>query len=90
MIGLIVGIGFTKIEKVRVAPEQEFDIGVTVYKLNKGIFEEELVVNANMFPVPERGAKPIKFELCVQLYVVFATREPVKIMSLVSVPLHLT
>ena len=84
------GIGFTTIENVRVAPEQELDIGVTVNTLNNGIFERELVVNANMFPVPERGAKPIKLELCVQLYVVFATREPVKIMSLVSVPLHLT
>jgi len=65
-------------------------MGVTEKTLITGTFERELAVNANIFPVPERGAKPIKFELCVQLYVVFATREPVKIMSLVSVPLHLT
>jgi hypothetical protein len=88
--GFTLGTGFTKIENVRVAPEQEFDIGVTVNTLNNGIFEEEVVVNANMFPVPERGAKPIKLELCVQLYVVLATREPVNIISLVSVPVHLT
>ena len=83
------GTGFTKIEKVRVTPEQEFDMGVTENTLITGTFERELAVNAKMFPVPERGAKPIKLELCVQLYVVLATREPVNIMSLVSAPVHL-
>ena len=84
------GTGLTKIEKVRGVPEQEFDMGVTVNTLINGTFEVELVVNAKMFPVPERGAKPIKLELCVQLYTVLATLDPVKRMLVVITPLHLT
>jgi hypothetical protein len=61
------GTGFTKIENVRVTPEQEFDRGVTVNTLITGTFDRELAVNANIFPVPDRGTKPIKLELCVQL-----------------------
>ena len=84
------GMGFTKIEKVLLTPSQVFDIGVTVKILIIGIFELlVLVVNAGMSLVPVNAANPIRLLLCVQLKTVF-TGEPVKIMSLVRVPLHLT
>jgi hypothetical protein len=84
------GMGFTKIEKVLLTPSQVFDIGVTVKILTIGTFElPVLVVNAGMSLVPVNAANPIRLLLCVQLKTVF-TGEPVKIMSLVRVPLHLT
>ena len=85
------GTGFTKIENVRVAPEQEFDIGVTVNTLTIGKFVPPvLVVNARISPAPVRAANPIRLLLCDQLYTVFATLEPVKRMLFVITPLHLT
>ena len=84
------GMGFTKIEKVLLTPSQVFDIGVTVKILIIGTFElPVLVENAGMSLVPVNAANPIRLLLCVQLKTVF-TGEPVKIMSLVRVPLHLT
>ena len=85
------GTGFTKIENVRVAPEQEFDIGVTVNTLTMGTFElAVLVVNASISPAPVRADNPIRLLLCVQLNTVFATLDPVKRILLVNIPLHLT
>ena len=85
------GIGFTKIENVLLAPEQAFEKGVTVNTLIIGTFEPPvLVVNARISPLPERDDNPIRLLLCVQLYTVFATREPLKTMLFVRVPLQLT
>ena len=88
---MIVGIGFTKIEKVRAVPEQEFDIGVTVNKLMIGTLDPPVfVVNASILPVPVRAGNPIRLLLCVQLNTVFATLDPVNKILLVITPLHLT
>ena len=85
------GIGFTVIENVLLAPVQEFDIGVTVNTLIIGTFEPPVfVVNARIFEFPVRDDNPIRLLLCVQLYTVFATREPLKTMLFVRVPLHIT
>jgi hypothetical protein len=85
------GTGFTKIEKVRGVPEQEFDIGVTVNTLIIGTFElAVLVVNASISPAPVRAGNPIRLLLCVQLYTVLATLDPVNRILLVIIPLHLT
>ena len=48
-----------------------------------------IVVKEEMFPIPELGS-PIDELLLVQVYSVFAKVEPLKIMSFVRVPLHLT
>jgi hypothetical protein len=91
LLGFTLGTGFTKIEKVRVTPEQEFDIGVTVNTLTIGTLEPPvLVVNARISPVPVIPGKPIRLLLCVQVNTVFATLDPVKRISLVTIPLHLT
>jgi hypothetical protein len=85
------GTGFTKIENVRVTPEQEFDMGVTVNTLTMGTLEPPvLVVNARISPVPVIAGKPIRLLLCVQVNTVFATLDPVKRISLVTIPLHFT
>jgi hypothetical protein len=91
LLGFTLGTGLTKIEKVRVTPEQEFDIGVTVNTLTIGTLEPPvLVVNARISPVPVIPGKPIRLLLCVQVNTVFATLDPVKRISLVTIPLHLT
>ena len=91
LFGLTLGTGFTKIEKVRGVPEQEFDIGVTVNTLTIGRFEPPvLVVNDKILPVPDKLGNPIKLLFCVQLYTVLATLDPVKRILLVITPLHLT
>ena len=88
---MIVGIGFTKIEKVRVAPEQEFDMGVTVNTLKMGTLDPPVfVVNDRISPVPDKPGNPIMLLFCVQLYTVLATLDPVKRILLVITPLHLT
>ena len=82
-------MGFTKIEKVLLTPSQVLDIGVTVKILTIGTFElPVLVVNAEMSLVPENPDKPIRLLLCVHLKTVFIG-EPLKIMSVVLVPLHI-
>ena len=89
--GFTLGTGFTKIENVRVAPEQEFDMGVTVNKLIMGTLEPPVfVVNDRISPVPDKPGNPIRLLFCVQLYTVLATLDPVKRISLVITPLHLT
>ena len=87
---LMEGVGFTVMLKVLIEPLHPFEKGETVNTLTMGTLEPPvLVVNAGMSLVPVNAANPIRLLLCVQLKTVF-TGEPVKIMSLVRVPLHLT
>ena len=87
---LMEGVGFTVMLKVLIGPLHPFEKGETVNTLTMGTLEPPvLVVNAGMSLVPVNAANPIRLLLCVQLKTVF-TGEPVKIMSLVRVPLHLT
>ena len=69
-------------------PAQALLIGVTKICAEIGMFVLLIVVKEVMFPIPEFGS-PIAELLFVQVYSVFATGEPTKIMSFVRVPLHL-
>jgi hypothetical protein len=68
VLGFTLGTGFTKIEKVRGVPEQEFDIGVTVNKLMIGTLDPPVfVVKDKISPVPDKPDNPIILLFCVQL-----------------------
>ena len=87
---LMEGVGFTVMLKVLIGPLHPFEKGETVNTLTMGTLEPPVLVeNAGMSLVPVNAANPIRLLLCVQLKTVF-TGEPLKIMSLVRVPLHLT
>ena len=89
---MTVGVGFTVIVKdigvpVQVCPAKLKD-GVTVIVAVIGAFVVFVAVNTGIFPVPE-APRLILVLLLVQEKVVPET-EPVKLMTSVSVPLHLT
>jgi hypothetical protein len=65
--GVTVGIGLTKMENERDVPEQLLDIGVTVITLTTGTKKLLFVVNAIIFPVPERAVRPVAILVLVQL-----------------------
>jgi len=69
---------------------QVFDIAVTVKKLTMGTLEGVVEVNAGMLPVPEVDANPMAGLLIVQLYIVLATFEPLKIIEEIWTPLQTT
>ena len=88
---LIEVVGFTVMLKVLIGPLHPFEKGVTVNILTMGTLEPPvLVVKARISPAPVRADNPIRLLLCVQLNTVFATLDPVKRISLVNIPLHLT
>ena len=88
--GVTIGIGFTNIENEREVPKQLFDIGVTVITLTTGTKKLLLVVNAVIFPVPETAVRPVATLVLVQLKIVFATGDPLKITLFVNDPLQRT
>jgi len=85
-IGLIVGVGFTTILKVRVVPEQPLLNGVTVNNEEIGTLKILVVVKLFMLPVPDKLANPMLVLLLVQLYCVPPTIEPVNEIPLLTTP----
>ena len=85
-IGLILGVGFTTILKVRVVPEQPLLKGVTVSNAEIGTLKTLVVVKLLIVPDPDKSANPMVVLLFVQLYCVPPTIEPVKDIALVATP----
>jgi len=85
----IIGIGKTVMLNDIGFPAQELVNGVTVIIPAIGAFDGFVAVNARMFPVPVEEAKPMEGLLFVQVYSVFTTREPLKTMLFVRVPLQI-
>ena len=81
------GVGWAVMVKVRAVPEQPFAVGVTVIVATIGLPVTFVAVKAAIFPVP-LAPKPILGVLFVQLYVVPATLEPLKVTAVVLTPLH--
>ena len=86
VIGLILGVGFTTILKVRVVPEQPLLKGVTVSNAEIGTLKTLVVVKLLIVPDPDKSANPMVVLLFVQLYCVPPTIEPVKDIALVATP----
>jgi hypothetical protein len=86
VIGLILGVGFTTILKVRVVPEQPLLKGVTVSNAEIGTLKTLVVVKLLIVPDPDKAANPMVVLLFVQLYWVPPTKEPVKEIALLATP----
>jgi hypothetical protein len=75
-----IGIGLITILKLMVFPLQLLDIGVTVKIVDIGTERLLEGVKDGILPIPVAGS-PIEGLLLFQLYCVFATNEPVKIIG---------
>jgi hypothetical protein len=69
-------------------PAQLLDIGVTVKIAVTGTDELLLLVNDAIDPIPVVDASPTAGFVFVQLYTVFATPEPLKLIAAVGTPLQ--
>jgi hypothetical protein len=69
-------------------PLHELEIGVTVSIAVTGTVELLLLVNAAMDPLPVKEARPTAGFVFVQLYKVFATADPLKLIPEICVPLQ--
>jgi hypothetical protein len=70
-------------------PAQLLDMGVTIKRAVTGTVELLLLVNAAMDPLPVEEARPIAGFEFVQLYIVLAIPDPLKLMAVVGVPLQI-
>lgn len=77
---VITGIGLITTLKLMLAPEQVFEIGVTVITLASGAEVTFMGVNGAILPMPAAGIPIAEFTL-VQEYKVPATFEPLKRMG---------
>jgi len=68
-------------------PVHPLAIGVTVMVETTGVFPVFEAMNDGIFPTP-LSARPMDELLFVQLYVVFGTVEPEKLMAVVEAPAH--
>ncbi len=70
-------------------PAQLLDMGVTIKRAVTGTLELLLLVKAAMDPLPVEEARPIAGLEFVQLYIVLAIPDPLKLMAVVGVPLQI-
>jgi hypothetical protein len=82
-----VGLGFTVMLKLFVAPVQPLAVGVTTIVAVTGVTPVFVAVKELIFPVP-LAARPMVVLLFVHVYTVPVTL-PLKFTALVAVPLHL-
>ena len=82
------GIGLTIIENVCATPEQAFDIGVTVIKVEIGILDPLVAVKELIFPVPETGTNPTALFELTHWYNVLGMVDPEKVTGRVDKLVH--
>ena len=84
-----VGVGLMVMLNVRGIPLHEFEKGVTVTSVCKGVPVIFVLVNAFILPVPESGRAPTLILVLTQLKVAPAIVVGTKTIGSVNTPLHL-